>query len=254
MRTSEELARIFQKIECFEDLEDCEENQPRKRKMPARHSDFVVHGEGMGAAVNEVNRSDQMKRAYFATIDAILQSMQTRYYQTDILVLKSMEKILLLAANKEPYPVDEFAKLVRRYASYLDPNSLTEELEELPFVVKMHNASAPKGSIVKRVTRVGTICDIFNGNEPAKRSCANVHRMIKIYLSVPLSSATAERTFSVMRRCKTWLRAQTEGNHLNNVMFATIHKDLMDGIDVKQVAKEFCQKTEQRRNYFGWDM
>ena len=154
MRTSEELARIFQKIECFEDLEDCEENQPRKRKMPACHSDFVVHREGMGAAVNEVNRSDQMKRAYFATIDAILQSIQTRYYQTDILVLKSMEKILLLAANKEPYPVDEFAKLVRRYASYLDPKSLTEELEELPFVVKMHNASAPKGSIIKRVTRV----------------------------------------------------------------------------------------------------
>ena len=34
-------------------------------------------------------------------------------------------------------------------------------------------------------------------------------------------------------------------------MFATIHKQLMDDIDVPKVASEFVGKTEQRRNYFG---
>ncbi len=75
--------------------------------------------------------------------------------------------------------------------------------------------------------------------------------MIKLYYTIPLTSASCERTFSAMRRLKTWLRANTGANHLNDNKFANIQKSDMDRVDIKSVATEFIEKNDTRINYFG---
>ena len=92
--------------------------------MPIRHSDFVVYSEGLGSRkINSINSSrfDQMKTRNFAALDAILEGINTRYYQTDIGMLKSVEKILLAAANKDPHPVEDFTKITEAYRPFFDP-------------------------------------------------------------------------------------------------------------------------------------
>ena len=84
----------------------------------------------------------------------------------------------------------------------------------------------------------------------AKLQCPEVHRMIKLYKTVPLSSSTCERSFSVMRRLKTWLRAKAKANHLND-MFAHIQKTDFDKLDINLVAKKFVQRNDRRKDYFG---
>ncbi len=76
-------------------------------------------------------------------------------------------------------------------------------------------------------------------------------QMMQLYFTIPLNSASCERTFSAMRRLKTWLRASTGANHLNHIMFANIQKENMDRVVIKSVAKEFAEKTETRLHYFG---
>ena len=85
----------------------------------------------------------------------------------------------------------------------------------------------------------------------AKKQCSEVHKLIKLYYTIPLTSASCERTFSVMRRLKTWLRVNTEANHLNNIMFANIQKKDLDTVDIKSVARELSEKNERRMDYFG---
>ena len=70
-------------------------------------------------------------------------------------------------------------------------------------------------------------------------------------MSIPRSSATAERIFSAMRRLKSWIRSKSGGNHLNNIMFAKIHKEQIDGIDIEGSAREFVSKNEARHLFFG---
>ena len=53
-----------------------------------------------------------------------------------------------------------------------------------------------------------------------------------------------------MRRLKTWLRVNTEANHLNNIMFANIQKKDLDKVDIKSVARECSEKNERRMDYF----
>ena len=79
----------------------------------------------------------------------------------------------------------------------------------------------------------------------------NVHRLLRIYLTVPMSSATAERTFSALRRVKNYLRTTMTQKRLNNVMLLHAHKQRTDDLNLREIATEFIGRNSRRRNYFG---
>jgi len=66
-----------------------------------------------------------------------------------------------------------------------------------------------------------------------------------------LSSATAERSFSAMRRLKTYLRSTMSTERLNSVMTVHVHKDLLDCIDDFAVVRDFVACNEVRKDTFG---
>jgi hypothetical protein len=75
--------------------------------------------------------------------------------------------------------------------------------------------------------------------------------MVKLYLSIPVSTATAERTLSVLRRLKTYLRTDMSQKRLNNaLMLLHVHKDYTDKLDMIKIANDFVQSNERRRRYF----
>ena len=48
-----------------------------------------------------------------------------------------------------------------------------------------------------------TICDIMNTIESSKIMFSGVHQLLHITLTIPVTSATAERTFSAMHRLRS---------------------------------------------------
>ena len=75
--------------------------------------------------------------------------------------------------------------------------------------------------------------------------------LTKLFLVVLVSSATAERSFSAMRRLKTYLRSTMSTERLNSVMTLRVHKDLLDCIDDSAVVKDFVACNEVRKDIFG---
>ena len=108
---------------------------------------------------------------------------------------------------------------------FLDKEMVERQLDDLPTILGLYNAE--RELKISNVTRIGTVEDIFNAVSSAKLQCSEVHRMIKLYKTVPHSSSTCERSFSAMRRLKTWLRAKAKANHLNDIMFAHIQKKIL---------------------------
>ena len=60
---------------------------------------------------------------------------------------------------------------------------------------------------LKKVTNVRTIADVFNGNDMVKCMFSEVDMLLRAYLTFRVTSATAERSFSSLRRIKTFLRS-----------------------------------------------
>lgn len=46
---------------------------------------------------------------------------------------------------------------------------------------------------------------------------------LEIFLSFPATSCTAERSFSTLRRVKTWLRSTTGKDRLNDLCMLSVH-------------------------------
>ena len=75
----------------------------------------------------------------------------------------------------------------------------------LPDTIK----STPLNGIPKQqVTLISTICDVFNETSTLKMLLSEVHKVLKIYLTIPITTANAERCFSALKRIKTYVPSQ----------------------------------------------
>ena len=80
---------------------------------------------------------------------------------------------------------------------------------------------------------------------------SQVEQLVRLMLVCPVTSCSAERSFSSLRRLKTWLRSTMMQTRLNSVAVCNIHRDILDDIDIVKIAKEFSAQSDIRLSLFG---
>lgn len=129
---------------------------------------------------------------------------------------------------------------------------MKNDLNELHVHIKLDNLEKGKSATI--VNRLDSIYELMNTRPNAKIAMPNLHSLLKLMKTVAVSSATAERNFSALKRLKLWTRATMSQNSLNNRLFAIIHKTLMDSTNFKDIADEFVNRSQTRKNYFGHEI
>lgn len=84
-----------------------------------------------------------------------------------------------------------------------------------------------------------------------KDMLTEVDKVLRIYFCFPVTSATAERSFSLLRRLKTFLRSTMCQIRLNNLFMLYVYTSNTDELDLISVAKQFVSVNSRRKNYFG---
>ena len=79
----------------------------------------------------------------------------------------------------------------------------------------------------------------------------HVESLVRLLLVNPASSASAERSFSSLRRLKTYLRSTIGQARLNHVAISHIHKTTLDEIEVEELMKQFVMHKDNRVAIFG---
>lgn len=79
----------------------------------------------------------------------------------------------------------------------------------------------------------------------------DVETLAALLLVYPVSSATAVRRFSSLRRLKTYMRSTCGQLRLNNIALCHVHADILDNIDDSHLVKEFILKSDRRSDIFG---
>ena len=80
---------------------------------------------------------------------------------------------------------------------------------------------------------------------------SGVIKLVKLYLTVPLSNAMAERNLSTLRRVKTYLRSCMTHEHLNHFVMLHGHKDFTDRLSLIETTQSFVGANERRQILFG---
>jgi len=81
----------------------------------------------------------------------------------------------------------------------------------------------------------------------------NIKKILQLFATLPVTSATPERTFSVLKRLKTYLRATMNEERLNGLALATINKDELEYENVEKVIMTaFINKSPRRMKVADW--
>ena len=220
---------------------------PRSRRPPKRIDDSA-------ASVHEyATPEDFYRRQYFEVLDLLINELRRRFQQKRGLpVVAVLEKILLDSANGESgLESADFPEEFQLYNGDVDLAKLKTQLLMLPDLIKTRNLKYVNSLPIKKVTNVRTICDIMSEVGVAKELFSEVFRLLQIFYTLPVTTSTAERTFSALRRLKTYLRSTMSQARLNHTMLLYIHKERTDQIDEKDIAKKFIMENDRRRSYFG---
>ena len=71
---------------------------------------------------------------------------------------------------------------------------------------------------------------------------SEVVKIMKLLLVMPATNAVSERSFSALKRIKTYLRSTTTANRMNNLMVLHIHKNITDSLDLNKAGNEFVSR------------
>lgn len=80
-----------------------------------------------------------------------------------------------------------------------------------------------------------------------KSLLSEIIKVARFLLVMPATNAVSERTFSSIRRLKSYLRTTMTQERMNSLMILHTHKEHTDSLNLKAVANDFCSKSESRK-------
>ena len=107
-----------------------------------------------------------------------------------------------------------------------------------------------KGTDVKTVHDVISVFRRYT-NGTTSVLLREVAKLMKLFMVLPSCSCSAERSFSTLRRLKTYLRSTMTAERLNSVTVLHIHKELTVDLNIDDLMTEFVSANDTRRAMFG---
>ena len=240
-----EVERTSQRFDCFWEvalqkttsLEVDEPNVPRKRKRPGRFGDGDNHH--IFTSVKEF-----YSKKYFEVYDYVISGIRDRFNQKDYAKYVRMENVLIGGFNRNDVE-SNLEYIGRQFEGDIDTYRLQTELTLLPRIAESANKKV--GSI-----NIADTFDILRSAGVRKVLIPEVIKLAKLIMLMPATNATSERSFSALKRLKTYVRSSMGHSRLNNLMFIHIHQDRTDNMDLKLVANDFIKNKEEfRKNIFA---
>ena len=132
--------------------------------------------------------------------------------------------------------------VLKHYHNDFVASSLETQLELLPGMFS---------SLPEKPT-LSTIRAYITGLSPATHiGISEVCILLKLILVIPATNAISERSASVLRRVKTYLRTSMSQMRVNNLCVLHAHKDRTDGLSIVSCLNDFVSSRERRFEVFG---
>lgn len=214
---------------------------PRKRKRPNYSILLYVTGNPEATAPHYHPQTpyDHYKPIYFEALDSIVAAIKERFDQPAFKTFMEAEQLFLKAIKKEDITV-ELNTLETKFSGDYDNDSLNAELQLLPTI--FNNDPVNLDEVVEVLRSL---------SQEKRKLIFNTVTLLRIVLTNGATSATPERSFSMMRRIKTWLRSRMTQKRLNSLCILHDNKTLLDEISLVKVANEFVGQQPERKNTFG---
>ncbi|XP_024046728.1 uncharacterized protein LOC18051884 [Citrus clementina] len=171
---------------------------------------------------------------FYDAIDCQLQELNSRFneHAVDFLILSSA---LDPHECRKSFRIGDICQLVEGFypADFTDAEkiNLKNQLEHYEYGVVQH----------AEFKNLSTICDLSQWLVSTRKTKTFplIYRIIVLVLTLPVSTATSERTFSAMRIVKTRLRNKMEDEFLIDSLIMYIEREIAEKISIESIINEF---------------
>ena len=209
---------------------------PRQRRMPARFETGTADAEFQ----SEVKA--YYRQIYFQSTDHLVNAINDRYDSPDFKIYMQAEQLIMKCVKSQDYET-EYEAVTNFYGDDFHNENLKCQLRSLAATFEV------PGKIEDLV--LADVVKCFPDLSVHERQwLAEVQTLLQLILIKPATNATSERSFSGLKRIKTYLRSTMKQERLNSLMILHVQKERIDNLRLNQVATEFAAKG-QRASIFG---
>lgn len=213
---------------------------PRARKVPRR-----LDPEGANPHVDR-STEDFYRRIYFATIDAALGCLASRFDSEAFNLVCSLESITVDAINARcPKSVD-LHPITAHFGDDLNADRFKLHVAMFGDLCR----SSERSNQI-RIESINDIVQCLQENDAWLIMLPELVNFLRLFLTIPVTSCTAERSFSSLRRLKTYLRSTMSQERLNHIAVLTCHRNKADSIDLKGMLNTFTARNDIRAAAFA---
>ena len=178
---------------------------------------------------------------FYAAIDSQLQELNNRFSEQTI-------ELVILSTALEPregyeyFRIDDICKLVNTFYPH---DFADHEKLQLKMQLQHYEYNVVQHSEFRNLLTLSSLCQWL---VRTRRSTTYplVHRIIVLVLTLPVSTATTERSFSAMRIVKTRLRNKMEDDFLTNSLIIYIEREIAEKLSIDSIIDDFRDLKERR--------
>ncbi|CAF1440606.1 unnamed protein product [Adineta ricciae] len=230
LRTESKFEEFWKKT-----IDICEANdiddqvKIRKRKIPAKLGGGYVIPDDFSLKDNyRVN-------SYFAVIEKVTAAIDNRFDENNVEIVVLCERLFL---TKNLLLSDEILQLTTFYGlSYTDCKS-----EQLLYKTAL-NQQQSMNMDIKSITK-------FFLQKSFHLALPTMNELLRILWTIPVNVCECERSFSCLRRLKTYLRSTMDQERLSALALVHIERDII--IDIDKIVEKFVRKNDTRKTQFSY--
>ncbi|XP_057187757.1 zinc finger MYM-type protein 1-like [Triplophysa rosa] len=233
MRTSDKWEELWMEIEAFcnsLDIQVNEDEREHTHKRPMKRTvalDSCVVTSSVGQREYQSNTTQSVKekwaqRLYFPVLDTLLGECQSRFSTQTMEIARSVDAVLKCDPEGAQCLLNEYAT-----ALSINPKLAYTKMN----LVKM-NSQHTSSDFVKEALSTG-----FN---------PNFEKLFKLALTLPVGTATCERSFSAMRRVRNWMRSTMCQERLSSLSLLHIESDITAALNIEDIISAYHAKSKRR--------
>ena len=159
---------------------------------------------------------------YLPVCDTLIGQLEFRFDKDSLIMAKAVDAVLRCDKEGITAIVDKYANILN-----INPQLLSSEMELF--------------------ASMDTEVDInFIQKELTEDSYPQYYKMVQLALTLPVGSATAERSFSAMRRIRNWLRSTMGQERFSSLALPNIESDLTGALVPEDIVLTYATTGNRR--------
>ena len=230
-RTDSKWEQLYKYVQDVASLHNIQTEVPRpqrSRQLPRRYDDGLVM-ETIGSRDGFMTSEHLKVSVYFPILDAMLSELDRRFAEKNLEHMRSIQ----VCSPRSP--------------NFLRPNSIRTLAESYGLDMGSLSVECSLAKPTLLGKDMHSIADVLLELSSLRIAFPLLTKLLQIALTIVVSTAHCERSFSALKRIKTYLRSTMTEQRLIDLAVLSIERELSKQISLDQVVNEFASKDKNRR-------